>query len=59
MECVQPCGEAQTSCPQGSVCFASVCRRTCDATQENICSPEERCILYPERELSLCFPKRE
>jgi hypothetical protein len=57
MECVLPCDEAHPSCPQGSICFASTCRRACDYTQDNSCGPEERCSLYPDRQLSLCFPR--
>ena len=59
MECIQPCDEAHPSCTQGSICFRSVCRRTCDSSKDNSCGPGQQCVLHPDDDLSLCHPRHD
>lgn len=58
MECVQPCGDAHSTCPAGSMCFANACRRLCEPDKANSCGPEEQCLFHPDDQLSLCYPSR-
>lgn len=47
MECVTPCGEGESSCPQGLVCHHGACRQPCRPQTADVCGPGQRCSFAP------------
>jgi hypothetical protein len=56
MECVAPCDEEATACPEGTLCFDRACRRPCQRGMPDACGPAEQCVYYPVEKLWLCKP---